>query len=164
MKKKNGEILKCVACKNEFYVPKYRIKTAKFCSLHCQNHLQYQKWIFNCEACGKKCTTSPSRRNYKKKFCSLECREYKRKTDVERRKQSKICTLKKRGFYTSRQLRKYIFEFKAKKCEICGYDEYDFCLDLHHRDKNPTNNNPENISILCVICHRKLHKGIILCP
>ena len=160
-KLKKGINKNCQACKKEFYVPQYRKKTAKFCSLLCQNHGQYDKYKFNCITCGKSCITSPSRKNYKKKFCSLECRESKAMDDKERRKKQKAITLKTRTNIKSRTLRKYISQFKEMKCEYCGYNEYDFCLDMHHLDHDPTNNNPENIGILCCICHRKLHKGII---
>lgn len=152
----------CVACNKEFYVPKYRIESARFCSLICQNHKQYSRYKFICEGCGRNCETSPSRKNYKKKFCSLECREYKAKNDKERRKKQRALKIIKRGHHSKiRTLRKYISEFKEMKCEHCGYKEYEFCLDMHHKDHNPNNNSIENIGILCCMCHRKLHKGII---
>ena len=46
----------------------------------------------------------------------------------------------------------------TKKCEKFGYDEYDFCLDIHHIDMNENNNDISNLAVLCVICHKKLHK------
>lgn len=158
---KNGVIKNCNACLKEFYVALYRIETARFCSKICQNHKQYKKYKFICEGCGKNCETSPSRKNYRKKFCSLECREHKAKNDKERRKYQKSSALSKRGNVKTRTLRKYISQFKKMQCEYCGYDEYEFCLDMHHLDHDPTNNTPENIGILCCICHRKLHKNII---
>jgi hypothetical protein len=161
MKPRMGEIKHCKVCTTEFYVPQYRIKTAKFCSLDCQNHKQYEKHRFSCNGCGKVVITSPSRRNYNKRFCSLECRESRRKTDVERRKATKAYNISKRGNMQGRSFRKHVFVLKEKKCMICGYDEYDFCLDLHHIDKDCTNNKIENIAILCAMCHRKLHKGLI---
>lgn len=160
-KVKNGINKFCSACNKEFYVPQYRAKTAHFCSILCQNHIQYEKYVFNCQGCGKKCVSSPSRKYSNKKFCSLECREYKAIDDKERRKQIKAINIKNRGNIKARTMRKYISCFKEMKCEYCGYDEYDFCLDMHHIDHDPTNNKPENIGILCCMCHRKLHKGII---
>ena len=59
-----------------------------------------------------------------------------------------------------KSFRKHVFILKEKKCEICGYDEHDFCLEIHHKDKDCTNNSIENLAILCVICHRKLHKNL----
>jgi len=34
-KRKNGKILSCLICSTSFYVPAYRIETAKFCSRKC---------------------------------------------------------------------------------------------------------------------------------
>lgn len=160
-KKRSGIIKQCKACNKDFYVPQYRLNTANFCSLICQNHKQYETYKFICEGCGKKCETSPSRKYHKKKFCSIECRSLKSKNDREIRKKQKIYQILKRGNNSSRKLRKYISEIKDMKCEYCGYHEYEFCLDMHHIDNNPNNNHYTNIAILCCICHRKLHKGII---
>src|SRR3970282_53385 len=40
------------------------------------------------------------------------------------------------------------------KCERCGLDEP---LVVHHRNRDRTNNSPENIEILCANCHYKEH-------
>ncbi len=160
MKKRQGSTIKCVACEKDFYVPKYRINTAKFCSIECQNHKQYTRYEFSCEACGNKVITSPSRRNYKTRFCSLKCREHKRMDLKERRAKQKASSRLNRNDI-GRTLRKDVFLIKNKKCEICGYDEYDFCLDIHHKDKDAKNNHIDNLAVLCCMCHRKLHKGIL---
>lgn len=34
-KRKNGETFSCLVCSNKFYVPAYRVETAKFCSRRC---------------------------------------------------------------------------------------------------------------------------------
>lgn len=159
-KKRQGKNKFCEACQKEFYVPTYRIETAKFCSIECQNHKQYERYFFECKNCKKSCESSPSRRNYNKKFCSLECKNAKKQSEKERRSNTRAYNNKVRGFSSSRQLRRWIWEFKEKRCEVCGFDEYDFCLDIHHIDENPQNNDLENLVILCVICHRKHHKGM----
>ena len=160
-KMKFGVNIVCKVCNKKFYVPAYRKLTASFCSILCQNHKQYERYKFSCKSCGKKCEASPSRKNYNKQFCSLACREAKAMDDKQRRRKIKSANILKRGHVKARTLRKYISDYKEMKCEICDYNEYDFCLDMHHIDHDPTNNIPENISILCCMCHRKLHKGII---
>lgn len=163
MKQKSGTNIECRCCKEVFYVPKYRINTAKFCSLYCQNHKQYIKSSHTCFYCKKIFTDSPSRKN-KRKFCSQDCYsdyQKKHKTTQLKRKAQKLLVLNKRGLNWSQNNRKYVFSLKEKKCEKCGYDEYDFCLDIHHIDKNPNNNHISNLAVLCVICHKKLHKGIL---
>jgi hypothetical protein len=163
VKNKNGININCKCCDKEFYVPQYRIKTAKFCSLDCQNHKQYLKSKHNCKHCNKEFEDSPSRVG-KRIFCSQECySESQRiyKTTTEKRKAQKALVNNKRGINWSSNNRKYVFALKPKKCEKCGYDEYDFCLDIHHIDMNANNNDISNLAVLCVICHKKLHKGII---
>ena len=39
-------------------------------------------------------------------------------------------------------------------CEVCGAQK---TLQRHHKDSNPLNNQPENISILCQKCHKEDH-------
>lgn len=38
-------------------------------------------------------------------------------------------------------------------CEVCGEP----AREVHHLDKNPHNNSPENIVSLCIPCHKALH-------
>ncbi|MGR2681598.1 HNH endonuclease signature motif containing protein [Chromobacterium haemolyticum] len=44
--------------------------------------------------------------------------------------------------------------FKATACERCGSTE---TLQRHHKDRNPANNSPENVEILCLKCHKADH-------
>ncbi len=163
MRARKGENKICAACGLIFYVPQYRKKTAKFCSLKCQNHTQYTRSKHVCRQCGVNFTDSPSRA-LKKKFCSQDCKaEFFRiyKTTQQKRKAQKILVDNKRKINWSTNNRKHVFALKEKKCEICGYEEYDFCLDIHHKDENPNNNHIDNLKVICVMCHRKHHKGII---
>lgn len=41
-------------------------------------------------------------------------------------------------------------------CERCGSGER---LEVHHKDKNPSNNETSNLEVLCVPCHKKHHKS-----
>lgn len=43
-----------------------------------------------------------------------------------------------------------------KLCELCNQRP---ALEVHHKDKNPHNNNPDNICKVCINCHRKCHFG-----
>jgi 5-methylcytosine-specific restriction endonuclease McrA len=42
------------------------------------------------------------------------------------------------------------------KCDKCGYSY----LEIHHIDKNPENNNFENLITLCRVCHRNIHSDL----
>ena len=152
-------ILKCHCCFKEYKVPKYRELKSKFCSRECQNNLQYQSVTKTCECCKKEYLVSNSRAN--SKFCSRECKNHTNNTEIQRRQESRRLTALKRGSASSKTVRRFVFSKKQKKCEICGYDEYDFCLDIHHKDENPINNDITNLIVLCCMCHKKLHKKVI---
>lgn len=159
MSLKRGIYKTCKCCSSEFYVPRYRSNSANFCSVKCLNSNQYVRYEISCKRCSKVFKVSNSRRN--RKFCSIECSNFAKDTLIERRKKCKRSSIISRGKFTGRTLRKFVFDHKEKKCEICSYDEYEFCLDIHHFDENPLNNSLENLKVLCVICHRKLHKGVL---
>lgn len=73
-----------------------------------------------------------------------------------------------------------VLDRKKDGCSVCGYNEYMFCIDLHHIDsstKHPAlkvrSASIRKLSIpdlaeelklvipLCAMCHRKVHAGII---
>lgn len=43
---------------------------------------------------------------------------------------------------------------ERKQCETC---EEKSKLHVHHKDRNPANNSPENLQTLCASCHLRLH-------
>jgi hypothetical protein len=164
-KKRNGENITCNACEKIFYVPQYRIKTAKFCSLFCQNHLRYDKSKFKCLECGTEFQDSPSRKGLRK-FCSISCdiqNKTKRKIDVRENRRKHIEIQRKKGNVSKHgpSIRKFVLSIKDKRCEICFFEEYECCLDIHHADNDPNNNSLKNLMVLCVMCHRKVHRKII---
>lgn len=47
-------------------------------------------------------------------------------------------------------LRKYYIQARGNICEVCGRPESQIpWLTIHHIDRNPYNNNPENILVCC---------------
>jgi hypothetical protein len=42
------------------------------------------------------------------------------------------------------------------KCAVCGYDEDVRILEVHHKDEDHSNNDLNNLCILCPNCHRKI--------
>ena len=51
------------------------------------------------------------------------------------------------------------FRTYPHKCAICGWDEDEDILQVHHIDENRKNAKPENLIILCPTCHWKLTIG-----
>lgn len=46
------------------------------------------------------------------------------------------------------------------QCPICDNQNVDH-FEIHHIDGNPENNSPDNLLMLCPICHSKVTKGDI---
>jgi len=47
---------------------------------------------------------------------------------------------------------------KGTKCEICNKENK--ILDVHHKDKKRTNNEDNNLILVCRKCHSDIHKDI----
>ena len=82
-------------------------------------------------------------------------KEFERKLKIEYR-------MKQRGkkFLNKRDARLYQNVFREcywdiKECMKCWSIEY---LQIHHKDKNWKNNKPENLIMLCKMCHAEAHK------
>ncbi len=54
-----------------------------------------------------------------------------------------------------------VTELKKNGCALCGYTKILDMVCLHHKDKNPKNNNASNFIPLCASCHYGVHKGYI---
>jgi 5-methylcytosine-specific restriction endonuclease McrA len=46
---------------------------------------------------------------------------------------------------------------KGSTCERCGYNKCLSALQVHHLDKNRSNNRLENLMVLCANCHCEVH-------
>ena len=53
------------------------------------------------------------------------------------------------------------FSTYPHECCVCGYNEFTEILEVHHIDGDRSNNEPENLIIICPNCHRALTKGLI---
>lgn len=51
-------------------------------------------------------------------------------------------------------LRKRAAAYRVASCAECGGTQK---LDVHHKDRNPENNDPSNLRTLCHTCHMRLH-------
>ena len=59
---------------------------------------------------------------------------------------------------------KYVYRERAfneypHKCAVCGWNEDEDILEVHHIDSNTSNNSLDNLIILCPTCHRKITLG-----
>jgi hypothetical protein len=51
---------------------------------------------------------------------------------------------------------------QRRNCERCGISQavLSESLHVHHRDRNPQNNAPGNLQILCRACHNAIHVSL----
>ena len=99
-----------------------------------------------CSYCGKKFKRLKSKLDKSKTgfvYCSKEC--------GNRHKNSLLINIK-----DSTDYRRNAFLTYPHKCYICGYEEDERILEVHHVDENRNNNDIDNLKILCPNCHKKL--------
>lgn len=108
-----------------------------------------------CENCGKqlspKVYASGSQESMaefgKRRFCNRKCKgEGSRLPNGP-----KLGGLPHRGRKIAR--RKVV----KTKCSVCSTTER---LEVHHKDGDATNNSLDNLQVVCMDCHRKIHKRV----
>jgi len=140
----------CLQCNIKFYDLPHIDR--KFCSKSClRTYLNYNnsyndiknKTKQKCKNCNKEVSN---------KYCNYKCqKEYERKI---------IYTKIENGdgnFYIS-VYKKYLIEKFGEKCMDCGWNKVHpvtnkVPIQIEHIDGNSTNNNLENLKILCPNCH-----------
>lgn len=90
-----------------------------------------------------------------------EHKQEKRDYDKEYRAKNKdAITLRKQIYHAHRSsTHKRIYDdtIGIWVCQICGVQEGETQLDIHHKDQNKLNNSPSNLICLCKNCHHNLH-------
>jgi len=91
-----------------------------------------------CLYCGKSLNGLTDQK--RRKYCDIEC--------YSKYRLSAQCTNQSTGHYRARKIA------HALTCERCGKS----AKHVHHKDREPTNNKPENLESLCTKCHALEHK------
>jgi hypothetical protein len=144
----------CLTCKWPFLAPKYdgpKYRGRKYCCTECSQIGGRTRKSVICDLCG---------REFKKKlssfvnsksglyFCSRECK------DKAQRIESNFPGIHPPHYGTGEgTYREIARRHYPLKCNRCGYDEYVGILKVHHRDRNRSNSDPNNLEILCPNCH-----------
>ncbi len=136
----------CLVCAKEIYRRPNELSSIErrvFCSMKCYGISQRKE--IPCLVCG-----TPILSGFNKKTCSRACAnsnrigiQYNRGSLGDKaisQKRIKIRIMKERG----------------SVCERCGYAKMEI-LHLHHKNRDRTNNNPQNLEILCPNCHFEEH-------
>ena len=150
--------VKCVKCGKEYevelkrYNAKIKEGSAFYCSKECLAYKGSQ--LCNCAKCGKqiwKRNSEIAKSKTGNVYCSKSCAVSKNN--------SLFKTGENHPNYTGNNYRKKAFDNYEHKCAVCGWNEDEDILEVHHIDENREHNDLENLKILCPICHRKITSG-----
>lgn len=144
----------CSYCSVDVWIPKYAIGRRKYCSMVCFRKGSQNRVTVTCDNCKTVFLRCPSNLNTKtgKHFCSNKCKDSAQRLD------SGIdygLPHYKNGSYRRRALREH-----GSQCNRCGYSEYPGMLDVHHVDRDRSNNTLDNLEVLCVWCHIMETRGV----
>lgn len=165
--------VKCLIHNFEFETKWYNVSRCgrkhHICPICKQEDLKNKSSKIECECayCHKIFWRTPSKIEKSRSGLLFCCREHK---DLAQRLESGTDFIQMRpphyGVFNGEGYgyRKKAFKEYPHKCAICGWDEDEDILEVHHIDSDRTNNQLSNLIILCPTCHRKLtlHKYILL--
>jgi hypothetical protein len=151
----------CINCNTQFDVEIKEINrgNGKFCKRSC-----FQEWRKNnyigkdanvtCAQCGKEFYKNKSKQSLSKSglfFCCRKCKDTAQRIGGIEEIQP--------DHYNdgSSSYRTIAFREREKSCEVCGYDTHPAILQVHHIDRDRTNNSIDNLIILCPTCHFEEH-------
>lgn len=159
----------CLNCERKFSALTSEVNrgNAKFCSRACSYIYNAKEKIkkneakkipnISCTYCNKLFFIPSKRIKASKTQTFFCCRNHK---DLALRKESNI-NLALPTHYKQDYISDYrLVYLRAKKiicCENCGYSKYIEVLEVHHKDRDRTNNNLENLIALCPTCHVEEH-------
>lgn len=100
-----------------------------------------------CQNCGQTKNQAKSTRG---KYCSAKCQQdYELKQRAEKWLDGKLSC-------TNRSLRRIIELIRGYCCEVCGISNWNdkpIVLEVEHKNGDSSNNNPENVCLICPNCH-----------
>lgn len=148
-------IYKCILCGKEF--KGHKSNANRFCSYNCFWKSRQDRVHKHCIHCGKEFYRRPSEeKKGESKYCSEKCYREFNKGDKHYNWKNGITKITYNGIGYTSVLKRKIKELYENKCSNCLSSNN---LHIHHIDKNKSNNDIENLILLCASCHMKIHKG-----
>lgn len=145
-KYKRNPNINCIVCNKFFYKRPCEIRKNKrraFCSMICYG-ISCRKES-PCLICG-----NPILAGLNKKTCSRSCANKYRagiKYKINRPKDK---------VKSQKALKIRLLKYKGKNCERCDYNKYEI-LHVHHKNRNRSDNNINNLELVCPNCHFEEH-------
>lgn len=142
--------IKCKTCGYEWQISPSSLAPSEMKKYSFNGCPECKYEIIKCDYCGKEFKRLKSLVKDTFNYCSRECgNKHKNQLRLEAGKWNNSKTS-----YRIRALKKH-----PHKCIVCGWDEDDRILEVHHIDENRENNSIDNLCILCPTCHRKITLG-----
>ena len=150
-------ILTCTVCKKEFKRKPFQVRKSggKYCSNACHYAGVRTGKVLECATCSKEIYRQPKRlrlSKYKKFFCCKSCQTIWRNQIFFGANHKSW----KGGASSSAYRRILKKEARDVLCEVCKTSDVRL-LAVHHKDRNRSNNKPENLAWLCHNCHFLVH-------
>jgi predicted nucleic acid-binding Zn ribbon protein len=136
----------CTICGKDIYKRPIQIKKNSgkvFCSMSCFGFSCRRE--NPCVVCGKMILGG-----LHKKTCSRSCSNINR-TGIKYHIGSPRDNVK-----SQRALKVKLIKIRGEKCERCGYSKVEI-LQVHHKDRNRSNNDLKNLELICPNCHYEEH-------
>ncbi len=145
----------CAICTKDIDIRPSKIhEEGNYCSRECYGKARTLKHAITrtCDYCGKDVTMPKSKRKADTCYCDKSCAA-KAKTGSKSSQWAGGLSS-----YRTNGLRSH-----GAVCNRCGYDKYKQVLQVHHKDHDRSNNETDNLEVLCPTCHsvehQVLHKG-----
>lgn len=136
----------CIICKKPIYRRPVQLKRNKgnaFCSMSCYGTSCRKETP--CVICGKLILAG-----LHKKTCSRGCSN-KHRAGIKYKQNSPRDKVKN---YQALKIR--LLKRDGKSCVGCGYNKQEI-LQVHHKDKDRSNNDLDNLELICPNCHFEKH-------
>ena len=148
--------LTCEHCKS----PYQRRRQTRFCSLKCSAGVQKKEaeGVASCAQCGKEIRRAAKRLAIPVSglsFCDRVCKA------LAQRVEGGQPDVQPPHYGTGKTIyRPRAFKAYGKVCLNCGYSRHERMLDVHHIDSDRSNNELDNLVVLCVWCHGLETRGV----
>lgn len=153
----------CLNCTKEFQArPQDRIRGfAKFCESACFQQHRIENLVqkspnVECALCQTPFYLNESKKKNSKSGLFFCCREHKDQSQriggIEEIQPPHYGIGKGEHSYRGKA-----FASLSPECIMCGYGKYESVLQVHHKDKDRSNNDLSNLEFLCPTHHTELH-------
>jgi len=151
--------LECSQCHSAFLKRETKNKTEglHFCSSECISKSKSVE--LECAVCQTKFQRLKSNLGKSRHgiyFCSRECKDFGQSIDdgVLEIQPDHYTKVENADAWSKNTYRKYALREQGSECRLCGYNEYEEALEVHHNDGDRSNNSKDNLTVLCAICHK----------